>query len=122
MRQIIGIAAVIALAGCQAISSPRQSASPAVGEPMELVSSTEPLTPGVYTASDFEPRLSFELGDGWRAVQRFEDFFDVQRDIGSPDVIAVQFARPTRIWSASRLQAVDVTTSEAAADALTGND
>ncbi|HJP72073.1 MAG TPA: hypothetical protein VJ975_10170, partial [Candidatus Limnocylindria bacterium] len=55
-------------------------------------------------------------------VQLLSGFFDVEQEVGTPDVIAVQFARPRRIWSASITQAVAVTTAEAAAEALANND
>ncbi len=58
----------------------------------------------------------------WQAVQASGGFFDVQRDVGTPDVIAVQFARPTAIWSASTSEAVEVETAQAAAEALQAND
>jgi hypothetical protein len=50
------------------------------------------LAPGRYTRAEFGPRVTFEVGPGWTAEQVAEGFFDVQRDVGTPDVIAVQFA------------------------------
>jgi hypothetical protein len=50
------------------------------------------LAPGRYMREDFTPRLTFEVGPGWTAEQVAAGFFDVQRDVGTPDVIAVQFA------------------------------
>ena len=52
----------------------------------------ERLAAGRYTRAAFLPHVSFEVGDGWTAQQVAEGFFDVQREVGSPDVIAVQFA------------------------------
>ena len=54
---------------------------------------------GRYSDREFSPRLSFEVpGDAWFTVQRVRGFFDIQRgDLDSPDVIAVQFARPDAI-------------------------
>ena len=72
---------------------PASTGSP--GEATELTYGLSvDLEPGRYTRAAFTPRITFEVGDGWRAVQAHEGFFDVQRDVGSPDVIAVQFARP----------------------------
>ncbi len=122
MRRIIGLVGVLTLSACQAVSTPSASPSAAAPEPMELTATSDPLPPGIYTRSAFDPHVTFELGEGWRAVQLLDGFFDVQRDVGTPDVIAVQFARPTRIWSASRLEAVDVATAQEAADALSAND
>jgi hypothetical protein len=122
MRRIIGLTGVLMLTACQAPSTPSASPSAGVAEPKELTATTDPLPPGAYTRSDFEPQVTFTLGEDWRAVQLHDGFFDVQRDIGSPDVIAVQFARPIRIWSASRLEAVTVASAQEAAGALTAND
>ena len=124
MRRIIGLAGVLALSACQATSSASPSASaPALApEPIELTATADPLPPGTYTRSSFEPPITLELGDGWRAVQLLNGFFDVEREVGTPDVIAVQFARPMRIWSASVTEPVDVATAEEAADALAAND
>lgn len=63
------------------------------------VSPDRPLEPGRYRRDGFVPSLSFEVADGWYALQDVPGFFDVQRDPGSPDVIAVQFARPAGFQS-----------------------
>lgn len=62
------------------------------GGATELTATTEPLEPGRYTRRGFEPVATIELGEGWRAVQLFDGFFDVQQQVGSRHVIAVQFA------------------------------
>jgi hypothetical protein len=41
-------------------------------------------------------------------VNRFDDFFDVEQGVGSPDVIAVQIARPRGIVGRSGVQSVAV--------------
>jgi len=71
--------------------SPTATAA-ASAEAAELVAGTEPLVPGRYTRSGFAPPITVQLAEGWRAVQLFDGFIDVQQDVGSPDVIAVQFA------------------------------
>ena len=63
----------------------------------DLIDTGQPLDAGRYTRSGFEPRIELELDGTWQAVQLFDGFFDVQQDVGTPDVIAVQFARPGRI-------------------------
>jgi hypothetical protein len=74
-------------------SAGASSSAPTTGESaMELVVSSDQLTPGTYTRSDFTPRVTFAISGEWYAVQTAPGFFDVQRDVGSPDVIAVQFA------------------------------
>lgn len=52
-----------------------------------------PLAPGTYIRSDFRPTIAFTVGNGWTVGNATNGFFDVQRDQGTPDVIAVQFAR-----------------------------
>lgn len=75
---------------------------------IELEATGEPLEPGVYTRSGFEPRITLEVGIGWEAVQQAEGFFDIQREAGSPDVIAIQFARPTDLAdAASAIEAIN---------------
>jgi hypothetical protein len=81
---------------------------------MELTAGDTPLVPGRYTRSAFAPPITLDLTEGWRAVQLFDGFFDVQQDVGSPDVIAVQFANVRGVHGAD---GVTTTTdpSEAAA-------
>ena len=72
--------------------------------PMDLVPSSTPLAAGTYTRAGFEPAVTFEIGAAdagrWTAVQSFEGFFDVQQGVGTPDVIAVQFARVVAVVGA----------------------
>ena len=63
----------------------------------ELEATPDSLPAGTYVRSGFEPPITITLDDGWRAVQLFDGFFDVQQRVGTPDVIAVQFARPLGI-------------------------
>lgn len=66
------------------------------------------------------PRVTFEVNGGWRAVQVLPGFFDIQRDVRSPDVIAVQWARPDGIYETpDRLVAPG--TAQAAVEALGRN-
>lgn len=65
----------------------------------------ERLEPGRYTRDGFEPRITFEVGEGWTAEQVAAGFFDVQQDVGSLHVIAVQFTRP--LGSATALETAD---------------
>jgi len=79
------------------------------------------IPPGRYTRADFVPRITFEIADGeWYAEQLYAGFFDVQQDVGSPDVIAVQFAKPSEIYSEVG-SSVAVETAEDAAAAVRGN-
>jgi len=66
----------------------------------DLIDTGQPLPAGRYTRTGFEPWIELELDGTWQAVQLFDGFFDVQRNPGSPDVIAVQFAKPGRIGGA----------------------
>ena len=87
---------------------------------MEVTGTTGELAPGRYTRGGFEPRITFELDGPWHAVSALHGFFDVQQDVGSPDVIAVQFGLPTEVAAGPR-QAVPITTAEAAVSALKAN-
>ena len=65
---------------------------------MDLVVSDEQLAPGTYTRSDFTPRVTFEVSGEWYAVQEAAGFFDIQREVGSPHVIAVQFGNVEAVF------------------------
>jgi len=52
-----------------------------------------PLHAGTYIRTGFRPALVFTVEDGWTVGTATDGFFDIQRDQGTPDVIAVQFAR-----------------------------
>ena len=125
--------AVLVLAA--ACSSPPASASVEPSEPAgeSPESSTVPIDavalertgdvipPGRYTRADFVPRVTFEIADGeWYAEQLYTGFFDLQQDVGSPDVIAVQFAKPSEIYS-ERGSSVRVESAAEAAAAVRGN-
>ncbi len=77
------------------LPSPPSSNAP---EASELTATGEPLEAGRYTRASFQPAITIELDGSWQAVQLADGFFDVQQDTGSPDVIAVQFARPSGIF------------------------
>jgi hypothetical protein len=91
------------------------------GEVAELERSGGPLPPGRYTRTGFVPAITFAVtGVEWYAEQLFNGFFDIQHDVGSPDVIAVQFARPSTIYGAGG-GGVTVTTAAEAAEVLRGH-
>jgi hypothetical protein len=119
------MAAVVVSCSAQPTPSASASASTDASEPTDVVtelrSTTEPLPPGDYTRSSFAPPITFTLTEGWRAVQLFDGFFDVQQDVGSPDVIAVQFARPSTVYGEGG-QGVEPTAPAEAAEALRNND
>ena len=77
------------------LPSPPSSNAP---DAAELTATGEPLEAGRYTRAGFEPAVTIELDGSWQAVQLADGFFDVQQHAGSPDVIAVQFARPSGIF------------------------
>ena len=129
----LALAAAV-IAGCTTTdgtdaTQPTPSASPSssadASEPAdgvsELRSTAEPLPPGDYTRSSFSPPVTFTLTEGWRAVQLFDGFFDVQQDVGSPDVIAVQFARPSIVYGAGG-QGVEPADAAEAAEAVRSNE
>jgi hypothetical protein len=66
----------------------------------ELTGVSDPLPPGMYSRTGFEPRVTFELGEDWSVGSSERGFFDVQQQKGTPDVIAVQFGRVDAIVGA----------------------
>jgi hypothetical protein len=103
-------------------SEPPSSGPSASGRPaLEVTGSAGQLAPGRYTHEGFEPRITFELDGSWHSVNAYQGFFDVQQDIGSLDVIAVQFGLPTLV-AAGPLTATSITTAEAAVATLKAND
>jgi hypothetical protein len=76
-------------------ATPAATATAETGIPaMEVSVSRDELAPGRYTHRGFVPRITFELAGPWHSVNALNGFFDVQQDVATPDVIAVQFARP----------------------------
>jgi len=74
-------------------SSPAASAA---GGPLEIRGGD--LAAGTYTHSGFEPRITFDVEDGWQGVQNTRGFFDIQQDPDTPDVIAVQFGNVDAVF------------------------
>jgi hypothetical protein len=100
---VVAAAVLAVVAGC---GGPDPSPSvdggaTASADAIELTATDTPLEPGRYTRSAFAPPITIELGEGWRAVQLLDGFFDVQQDVGSPDVIAVQFANVRGVHGAA---------------------
>ncbi|HEU5203410.1 MAG TPA: hypothetical protein VFU17_03880 [Candidatus Limnocylindrales bacterium] len=102
------LAILFVIAACG--STTTQSAAPtvtqgaatasAVAGPLEIRGGDLP--PGNYTHSGFEPRITFDLDEGWRGVQNTNGFFDVQQDPDTPDVIAVQFGNAEAVFGEDR--------------------
>jgi hypothetical protein len=106
----VAVLAIVVLAGCastvQPIPSPPAS-TPAPDSPASASASAAnapkeirggELAPGTYTNSGFEPRITFDVGEGWQGVQNASGFFDVQQDPDTPDVIAVQFGNVDAVF------------------------
>ena len=91
------VALVVGLAGC--------AAARAGGPLRQLGDAGQELAPGRYTRAEFTPRIGFSVREGWTAQQVAPGFFDVQQDVGSPDVIAVQFATVAGAGSAAEAAA-----------------
>jgi len=137
MRRVhvmVAVAATIALAACGSSTSseepvnptpspstaPAGSVAPSVAASAgatALEASATTLPPGRYTRDGFAPPITLELDEGWRAVQLLDGFFDVQQDVGSPDVIAVQFAN---VWGVHGSDGSEDATDAAAAVAALG--
>ena len=72
------------------------------------------LAPGTYTHSGFQPRITFDVDEGWKGVQNTSGFFDIQQDPDTPEVIAVQFGNVDAVFGADGAS-VDI---DQAADAV----
>jgi hypothetical protein len=64
-------------------------------------SAQRPVEPGRYRREGFEPSFTIVVPDGWFAVQDVPGFFDLERETGTLEVTAVQFARPSDLASAA---------------------
>jgi hypothetical protein len=82
---------------------------------MDLVVSDEQLAPGIYTRNDFTPRVTFEISGEWYAVQQAAGFFDIQQDVGSPHVIALQFGNVEAVFGTDGERVSAASAAEAAA-------
>jgi hypothetical protein len=106
-----------------ASASPTAAATAAAGVRTLTASKTTALTPGTYTRSDFKPKITFKVASGsWYCVQLVAGFFDVEQQVGSPDVIAVQFARPQEVYTTGGfgIVAADAQTAATLLQANTG--
>jgi hypothetical protein len=72
--------------------APSGTPGPSPTGPRELSSGSAVLAPGTYTSAAVQPQITFGVGEGWLPGSVLNGFFDVQRDKGTPDVVAVQFA------------------------------
>lgn len=94
MRGLLTVVVWLALVGCVAGGQGGRETARSRAPVLEvglLGAPGEQLAPGRYTRAEFTPRVTFEVGTGWTAEQVAEGFFDVQQNVGSLDVIAVQF-------------------------------
>ena len=83
-------------AATPAVTPAAASPVPASGDPAtakELPAGGSPLAAGTYQRTGFLPPVTFAVDDGWSTGTVSDGFFDVQQESGTPDVIAVQFAR-----------------------------
>ena len=132
----IGVVALLTMvAGCSRSGQPPTTTSPpqtttttvamstttSSDEPeiAELAATGETLPPGRYTRSNFEPPIRLELDGTWEAVQIADGFFDVEKLVGTPDVIAVQFANVMGVVGAADI--VEPVNAAEAVDILSDN-
>jgi hypothetical protein len=135
MRWLVMVVASLAcLAGCQegATATPppaTPTAAPAATEAgptpsspaAEVFNSSDvPLPAGRYTRGAFVPRVTFEVDEGWLAVEAGARFWNLQQNAGTPEAVAVMFARPDGIY-AGQGQLMGPSTAQAAADTLGAN-
>lgn len=104
-------------------TSPRVSAAIPTAEAAIPLGETmgEPLAGGRYRHDGFEPPITFEANGSWQAVQLHDGFFDIQRDPGSPDVIAVQFANVDAVYGADPEAPIEVRSVEDAVAVFADN-
>jgi hypothetical protein len=74
------------------VSSPATPSGSAAAVP-QIPAAGSTLPAGTYTNGAFRPAVVFSVEDGWTVGTVGNGFMDVQQDRGTPDVIAVQFAR-----------------------------
>ena len=135
MRWLVMVVATLAcVAGCQdsvATTPPPPTATPApvateAGPPptspvaAAFDASDEPLAPGRYTRGAFVPRVTFEVGEGWYAIDAGARFWHLELGTEAPDHVAVIFARPDGLYRGAG-QLMAPTTAQAAADTLGAN-
>jgi hypothetical protein len=104
-------------------SSPSANDSPSAATASgatELRPGLRELKPGRYSRVGFQPQITFDIDEGWFVGSLANDFFDIQQDKGSPDVVAVQFARVDDVLGANAA-IVTAATADAAAEALRAN-
>jgi hypothetical protein len=92
---VISPSPAIAQTGTATFESPSSTPQPTAAPTSDASALPRPiveLSPGRYIKPGFKPIVEFTLGDGWTAAHVERGFFDVERDVNSPDVIAVQFA------------------------------
>ncbi len=134
-RLVVVVALAAGLAGCggSAATSPPPPVATPTAEPvskptpppptspaaLDLRASPEALAAGRYTGRGFVPRVTFEVGDGWRAVDVVPGFWNLQ-NADRPDAVALQFARPDGIYRAPG-ELMGPSTAQGAANTIQAN-
>lgn len=112
---------VIALTACSNAPDTNGTASPgpAPSGPREIEGEGAALAPGRYTFSPFEPRVTFEVGEGFEGGHTNAEFFDVFHG----ETSALAFASPSFVTSRSgdRLDTAGASPEEMLAALSAGN-
>jgi len=130
----MAVASLACLAGCQdSVATSPPPATPTLAPvatqagppPTSPVAATfnaseEPLAAGRYTRGAFVPRVTFEVDEGWLAVEAGPRFWKLQRESDAPDAVALMFARPDGMYR-DHGQLMGPSTAQAAADTLGAN-
>jgi hypothetical protein len=110
---------VIALTSCgPATDVDRAAPSPPASGPREIEGEGAALPPGRYTFTPFEPRVTFEVGEGFVGGHTNAEFFDVFYG----ETSALAFASPTFVTApGGRLQTAGASAEETLAALRSGN-
>ena len=98
-----------------ATATPSPASTASAASTTELPGVGMPLVPGMYRRSGFVPPITFAVEEGWTVGTSSDGFFDVQQDAGTPDVIAVQFARVQDVIGADGVPVPATNSSDAVA-------
>jgi hypothetical protein len=66
---------------------------------IELEVSTDPLPPGTYWSNNLDPIVTFTISEDWQAVDEEPGMLEVSRELGTSDLVTMQFANVTGVYN-----------------------